>query len=148
MSRLMNEYLDISRYPPNGISAGPSNESNLNEWNAILQGSPGTPYEGGIFDIKIIFPNDYPFKPPKITFLTPIFHCNINAKGEICIDILKDNWAPALTIDKVLLSIASLLDKPNPNDPLVPENAILYKNNKNEYDSLAREWTLKYAFNG
>ena len=50
----------------------------------------GTPYEGGVFFLNIHFPNDYPFKPPKLTFSTRIYHPNINSNGSICLDILKD----------------------------------------------------------
>jgi ubiquitin-protein ligase len=114
-------------------------------WQAIILGPSDSPYAGGVFVLNISFPNDYPFKPPKINFMTPIYHPNINEKGGICLDILKDNWSPALTISKVLLSICSLLTDPNPDDPLVPEIARLYKTDRARYESVAREHTRKYA---
>merc|ERR1711981_766426 len=90
------------------------------QWQATVQGPAGTPYEGGIFFLKVQFPSNYPFKPPKIQFTTPVYHPNINSSGSICLDVLKDQWNPALTISKVLLSICSLLSDPNPDDPLDP----------------------------
>ena len=108
-------------------------------------GPDESPYAGGVFFLNIHFPTDYPFKPPKVTFTTRIYHCNINSNGSICLDILKDQWSPALTISKVLLSISSMLTDANPDDPLVPEIAHLYKTNREKHDSHAKEWTKKYA---
>ena len=108
-------------------------------------GPEGSPYHGGVFNLSIEFPTDYPFKPPRVQFTTKIYHCNINSSGGICLDILKDKWSPALTINKVLLSICSMMDDQNPDDPLVLEAAELYKNNKEEFIDTAKLWTRLYA---
>jgi ubiquitin-conjugating enzyme E2 D/E len=144
LKRLQKEVTEIQKDTPVNCSAGPNNNDLFN-WEATIIGPTETPYEGGIFKLKILFPADYPFKPPKITFETPIYHPNINANGGICLDILKDQWSPALNITKVLLSICSLLDEPNPDDPLMPEIAQLFKTNKAEFTRLAREHTIKHA---
>jgi ubiquitin-protein ligase len=136
-------------------------------WQATIMGPSDSPYSGGVFFLAIHFPTDYPFKPPKVNFTTRIYHPNINSNGSICLDILRDQWSPALTISKgmpdsppgacllardgdtdvctVLLSICSMLTDPNPDDPLVPEIAHVYKTDRSRYESTAREWTRKYA---
>mmetsp|Transcript_20799 Transcript_20799/g.23134 ORF Transcript_20799/g.23134 Transcript_20799/m.23134 type:complete len:152 (+) Transcript_20799:27-482(+) len=144
--RINKELRDLGKDPPANCSAGPLAED-LFHWQATIMGPGESPFENGVFMLDIRFPKDYPFKPPKIKFLTKIYHCNVNDKGGICLDILKDHWSPALTISKVLLSICSLLTDPNPEDPLVPEIAELYKKNRAAHDKKAREWTQKYACN-
>lgn len=142
--RIKAELEAITLDPPSNCSAAPENDD-VFHWTATIIGPTGSVYEGGIFNLSIEFPPNYPFKPPKIRFITKIYHPNINMSGGICLDILKDQWSPALTISKVLISICSLLDDPNPDDPLVPEIADIYVKNRLQYDLTAREWTQYYA---
>jgi ubiquitin-conjugating enzyme E2 D/E len=143
-TRIKKELKIIQDEANENVSAGPSDD-NLFEWSAMIIGPTKTPYEGGMFRLKIYFPVDYPFKSPKVIFTTKIYHPNINTGGIICLDILKTQWSPALTISKVLLSICSLLNDPNPNDPLEPQIAKQYVDDKAKYEDIARQWTLQYA---
>jgi ubiquitin-protein ligase len=145
--RIQREHQDLVKDAPENCSAGPRGD-NLYIWDALIIGPPDSPFAGGMFKLEINFSADYPFKPPKIIFLTKIYHPNISSSGSICLDILKDKWSPALTIAKVLLSISSLLTDPNPNDPLVPSVANQYINDREAYNKTAREWTLNYASGG
>lgn len=144
VKRIMKELQTMQREPPPNTSAAPIDENDLYKWQAIIVGPQDSPYAGGVFKLSIVFPADYPFKAPRIEFLTKIYHCNIMNKT-LCIDILKSQWSPALTIDKVLISIVSLLVDPNPKDPLNREAAEKYMNDKREYEKIATEWTRKYA---
>ena len=147
IKRLNQEITELQNNPVTNCSAGPT-EKDITHWKATIFGPEGTPYHGGVFTLDVKFPPEYPFKPPKMIFTTPIYHCNINRQGGICLDILKDaSWSPALTISKVLLSICSLLADPNPKDPLVHEIAELLIHNKDVHDANAREYTLRYAAN-
>ncbi|RKF74038.1 Ubiquitin-conjugating enzyme E2-16 kDa [Golovinomyces cichoracearum] len=154
LKRINKELLDLGRDPPSSCSAGPSGDNDMYilihyqpqfHWSATIMGPSESPYSGGVFFLAIHFPTDYPFKPPKVNFVTRIYHPNINSNGSICLDILRDQWSPALTISKVLLSICSMLTDPNPDDPLVPEIAHIYKTDRSRYEATAREWTCKYG---
>ncbi|KAK1440165.1 hypothetical protein QVD17_05990 [Tagetes erecta] len=142
--RIQKELKDLQRDPPASCSAGPAGED-MFHWQATIMGPSDSPFAGGVFLVSIHFPPDYPFKPPKVSFRTKVYHPNINSNGSICLDILKEQWSPALTVSKVLLSICSLLTDPNPDDPLVPEIAHMYKNDRAKYETTARAWTQKYA---
>ena len=142
--RLRRELDDFERDPPANCSAGPVGDD-MFHWNATIIGPEDTPYHGGVFFLTIHFPPDYPFKPPKINFNTKIYHCNISGNGSICLDILKDKWSPALTVNKVLLSICSLFSDCNPDDPLVTDIAQLYRNDRKLHDNTAKDWTALYA---
>ncbi|MHB1952557.1 MAG: ubiquitin-conjugating enzyme E2 [Sulfobacillus sp.] len=143
--RIAKELNDIEKDPPSNCSAGPDNPDNLFKWVATVMGPEDSPYYGGVFNLTINFPSEYPFKPPKVQFVTKIYHPNISRTGMICLDILKDQWSPALTVSKMLLSICSLLTDPNPNDPLDPEVALVYRENRQVFEETARLWTRKYA---
>eukprot|EP01083_Nonionella_stella_P003323 9489_1 len=96
--------------------------------------------------LSIQFPQDYPFKPPRIKFETNVYHCNINDKGGIDCAILKDNWSPALTISKVLQTLKRcFITGGNPDDPFVPQIAKLMKNDVPKFVQTAAEWNHKYA---
>ena len=143
--RITRELADLRKDPPLNCSAGPISEDDVYKWEGVIFGPSESPYTGGVFNLTIEFPVDYPFKPPRLMFKTKIYHPNINTGGFICLDILKQNWSPALTISKVLLSVLSMLTDPNPNDPLMPDIAKQYTENRALYEFTARQWTEMYA---
>lgn len=123
-------------------------ESNLLHWKAVISGPVGTPYEGGQFRIDILLPSDYPFVPPKMKYDTKIWHPNISSEsGAICLDILKNEWSPALTIRTALISLQALMSAPEPDDPQDAVVASQYKKNLTEFNSTAKYWTETYASN-
>ena len=144
LKRLQKEYADLLENPISNCNVSPSHD-NIYNWDGVLFGPNNTPYEDGIFNLKIVFSLDYPFHPPKIFFTTSIYHPNINKDGVICLDILKEEWSPVLTIDKVLLSLSSLLAEPNPDDPLVSEIGNEMKSDLELFNKKARAHTKKYA---
>lgn len=116
------------------------------ELRGEIGGPPDTPYEGGVFNLEIRIPESYPFIPPKVRFVSKIWHPNISSvTGAICLDILKDQWAAAMTLRTVLLSLQALMASPEPDDP---QDAVVAKQYKNSYEMFkltARYWTSTYA---
>lgn len=145
LKRLNKELKDIVLESPTNYSVIVPDEEDVTVWQGILLGPDNTEYERGIFILEIRFPSCYPFKPPRVQFRTPILHCNISAAGHLNLDLLKDQWSPALTISKVLLSTHSLLLDPNPDDPLVPDLARLYKQDRKTYSEKVRSYTRQHA---
>ncbi|KAF7377860.1 Ubiquitin-conjugating enzyme [Mycena sanguinolenta] len=129
--RIIKETERLVADPAPGITAAP-HDDNLRYFDVTIQGPDGSPFQQGIFKLELFLPEEYPMAPPKVRFLTKIYHPNIDKLGRICLDILKDKWSPALQIRTVLLSIQALLSAPNPDDPLAPDVAKHYKENEKD----------------
>lgn len=141
---------NISAAPVTTKRVGPKGDvivKDMFHWKAVIIGPSDTPYEGGKFHLDVNFPREYPFKPPTIKFDTKIYHVNISDSGSICLDILKTKWSPALDMQKVLLSLSSLLSEPNPSDPLNTAVVNVYRTSPELFISTAQAWTKKYASN-
>mmetsp|Transcript_35261 Transcript_35261/g.99407 ORF Transcript_35261/g.99407 Transcript_35261/m.99407 type:complete len:153 (-) Transcript_35261:37-495(-) len=144
--RLQKEYNKFTKEPPEWAKVSIPNESNMLQWKATMTGPEGTPYENGIFVLDIKIPQEYPFKPPDITFVTKVFHPNIDPeKGLFCETVLRERWSPQLTIHDVLVTLRNLLSDPNLDSPLNSKAGQEYRSSKAKFEKTAREWTKKYA---
>jgi ubiquitin-conjugating enzyme E2 D/E len=141
----MKEKNELHANPIEGVTADVIEESDMFKWQASISGPTNSPYEGGTFFLRIDFPVEYPFKPPKVNFTTKVYHPNVNENGGVCLDILADQWAPTLSISKVLVSIQQFLADPNPDHALVPEVAELMKRDPEGFKKKAKDWTKQYA---
>lgn len=126
------------------ITATPS-ENDIKQWSATIKGPEGTPFENGTFKLQLIFPDNYPFRAPTVMFETQVYHPNIDEGGSICLDILEDGWTAGLKIPQLLLSLISLLDDPNADDPLRSDVAEEYRDDINQYNESVREHVRQYA---
>ncbi|CDU15894.1 hypothetical protein YYC_00133 [Plasmodium yoelii 17X] len=120
---------------------------NLYEWEAIIKGPKDSPYEGGKWKLSIKCKSTYPIDPPMITFITKVFHPNVNfTTGALCMDILKTNWSPAWTIQSLCRAILFLLNEPNAESPLNCDagNLIRFGDIKG-FNSMAKMYTKEYA---
>lgn len=144
--RLKKELAEVGKMDENsGVSARAVGDD-IRILRGKINGPESTCYEGGIFEIDITIPKQYPFEPPKMKFVTKIWHPNISSQtGAICLDILKDQWSPALTIKTALLSLRALLSSPEPTDPQDAEVAKMYLNDRKRFEKTAKFWTETYA---
>ncbi|GBG28817.1 Ubiquitin-conjugating enzyme E2 27 [Hondaea fermentalgiana] len=129
-----------------GVSVRLVNDGDYTHLTGKIKGPSGTCYEGGIFSVDIEIPESYPFEPPKMRFITKIWHPNVSSQtGAICLDILKDQWSPALTIKTALVSLQALLSAPEPTDPQDAQVARQYLDEPETFQRTAEFWTNTYA---
>jgi len=150
LKRLMTEYRELTLHAPEGITAGPITEENFFEWEALIEGPQDTPYEGGIFPATLTFPKDYPLSPPTMKFKCTMFHPNVYADGTVCISILHagedplgyesaaERWSPVQSIEKILLSVVSMLAEPNDESGANIDACKVWRSNRDEYNRIVR----------
>ena len=144
-NRIKKEYQDLQKEKNSNVQVKLVN-NDYRHWKGRIKGPIDTCYQGGIFDVDIIIPNDYPFKPPKMKFDTKIWHPNISSvTGAICLDILKNEWTPALTIRTALISLQALMCEPVPNDPQDAVVAKQYMSDIKLFNETAKHWVEEYA---
>jgi ubiquitin-conjugating enzyme E2 D/E len=146
--RLVLHHREMEKNPPPLCYAQPKDAiTDMTHWIGYIDGPEDTPYADGRFHLTIDFPLEYPFKPPQIQFITPIYHPNISATGEICLDILHSQWSPVLSVRSLLISLCSLLNDPNPAHGINKDALSIYQIDPKKYNEITREWTRKYAIN-
>lgn len=142
--RIMRELDTLAKDPIEGVTIGQVGDD-IFHWHAQIQGPPKTVYEGGVYIVDIKFPFDYPLKPPECHFETKIYHPNITKDGAMCLFILKKGWKPIENIGNVLKIIYSLLQTPDPEDPIDAEVGAQYTKDISAFNQIAIDWTKKYA---
>merc|ERR1712098_160475 len=145
LNRLTKELKEINDAGLTAIKNLVADESNMMRWTGLLV--PNTaPYNKGAFRVEIKFPDEYPFKPPKVTLLTKIYHPNVDEKGQVCLPIVNvDKWKPATKSISVINALADLIDSPDLTHPTRPELAEEYMKNKATFIKNAEEFTRKHG---
>ncbi|CAO3683326.1 unnamed protein product [Umbelopsis ramanniana] len=156
LKRLMTEYRELTLNAPEGIMAGPVSEDNFFEWEALITGPEGTPFEGGIFPATLKFPRDYPLSPPVMKFTCDFFHPNVYQDGTVCISILhapgddpnmyessSERWSPVQSVEKILLSVVSMLAEPNDESGANIDACKIWRSQRERYNDIVRANTRK-----
>ncbi|KAI9892468.1 MAG: Ubiquitin-conjugating enzyme E2 7 [Vezdaea aestivalis] len=168
--RLIHDYKVLCDGSPEGIVAGPKNEDDLFQWEALIQGPEGTPFEGGVYPADLVFPKDYPLSPPTMRFTCDMWHPNststdtllysiilsmltgtVYPSGLVCISILhppgddpnhyeqaSERWSPIQSVEKILVSVMSMLAEPNDESPANVEAAKMWRERRQEYEKIVR----------
>uniref|UniRef100_A0A915DL24 Ubiquitin-conjugating enzyme E2 G2 n=1 Tax=Ditylenchus dipsaci TaxID=166011 RepID=A0A915DL24_9BILA len=155
LRRLMSEFKQLSKNPPEGILAGPVDEENFFEWDCLITGPEGTSFAGGLFPAKLFFNADYPLAPPKMKFTCNMFHPNIYPDGSVCISILHsggdptgyetsaEQWSPVQSVEKILISVLNLLAEPNVESPANVCAAKMMRENPSQFKEIAKDVVRK-----
>jgi len=150
-TRLMEERKQWRKDHPHGFYARPAKKEDstldLMNWQCGIPGKPGTPWEAGVYKLIMVFPEDYPSKPPKCKFMPPLFHPNVYPSGTVCLSILneEEGWKPAITVKQILIGIQDLLNDPNPESPAQSEAYMLFKKDKVTYEKRVRQQAKENA---
>lgn len=140
-NRLQEERKQWRKDHPFGFYAKPQRNAagvlDLKVWECGIPGKDKTLWEGGLFKLSVIFPDEYPTKPPKCKFVPPLFHPNVYPSGTVCLSILneEEGWKPAITIKQILLGVQDLLDDPNPDSPAQADAYNLFKKDRAAYET-------------
>jgi ubiquitin-conjugating enzyme E2 G1 len=127
---LKRQLMDLQKTPVEGFSAGLIDDSDFYKWEVLIMGPPDTLYEGGFFKAHLNFPKEYPQRPPKMKFISEMWHPNIDVNGDVCISILhepgedkwgyerpEERWLPIHTVETIIMSVISMLADPNDESP-------------------------------
>ncbi|EYC46264.1 hypothetical protein Aduo_009275 [Ancylostoma duodenale] len=143
--RLQKELSDLKSCGVKAYESVEYDESNFLHWTVLLVPDK-EPYNKGAFKVNIDFPADYPFKPPKLTLATKIYHPNIDDKGRICLPIVDpNNWKPATRTEQVMMALLALIQEPEPDHALRADLAEEFNKDRKKFNKTAEEFTKKHA---
>lgn len=155
---LKRQYRDMQKNPVQGFSCGLPNEENFYEWEVLIIGPQDTVYEGAFLKARLTFPHEYPLLPPKMKFLSEMWHPNIYADGTVCISILHapgedqygyedagERWLPVHTVETVLISVISMLSSPNDESPANIECARQWRDDPPGFKKKVRQLVRRSA---
>ena len=154
---LKKQLKDLNKSSDLGFSVGLIDENDYYKWSVLFQGPEDTIFEGGFFKAILTFPEDFPQNPPEMKFITEMFHPNIYKDGKVCISILhspgvdifndqekaEERWRPSLGVEQILISVISMLNDPNCDSPANIDAAVMFRNNRKDYEKKVRQLALK-----